>query len=92
VAIVQSTTKVHSFHLKAKEYSQHNNDLFGQEPTVNTSWRYILDHPRLNVPMILRNEEDNGTYSVIDDAFVYNSMDGEALRDGHLSLNETILQ
>jgi hypothetical protein len=75
VVIVQSNTKVHSFRLKAKEYSQ---------PTMASSVKRPSSMRAGKTVWII-------DYSVIGDVFVYDNMDGKALRDGHMSLKETIL-
>ena len=40
------------------------------------------------VPMTLRNAEEDGMYTVIGDAFVYDNMNGETLRHENLSSKE----
>ena len=75
--------KTSLLHFKGRRISSTENGLFGQWPpsmrAEDTVWI---------VPMTLRNAEEDGMYTVIGDAFVYDNMNGETLRHENLSSKE----
>lgn len=82
VAIVRRNTKPHSFLSKIEGYST---------PRMAFSVRgrpMRAEDTVWIIPMILRNAEEDGMYTVIGDAFVYDNINREVLRYENLSLKE----
>jgi hypothetical protein len=68
---------------KGRKIFSTENGLFGQgRPSMRAEDTVWI------IPMILRKAEEDGMYTVIGDAFVYDNMNGEALRHENLSLEE----